>query len=61
MWQWEVVQDNVLSRVLTECAVQMNITAQCRSHLMTTQEDRLRNWRLDYGLRKQCKADVAEV
>ena len=42
-------------------AVQMNMTTTCRSNLMATQESRLRNWRLDYGVRKQCKDDVSKV
>lgn len=42
-------------------AVQMNMTASCNSNLKATQGLRLRNWRLDYGVRKQCKADVSKV
>lgn len=42
-------------------AVQMNMTTTCRSNLLATQESRLRNWRLDYGVRKQCKEDVSKV
>jgi len=42
-------------------AVQMNMTASCNSNLKATQGNRLRNWRLDYGVRKQCKADVSKV
>lgn len=41
-------------------ADKMNATETCRSHLLTTQASRLSNWRLDYGLRSQCKADVKE-
>ncbi len=42
-------------------AVQMNMSASCNSNLKATQGNRLRNWRLDYGVRKQCKADVSKV
>ena len=42
-------------------AVQMNMSTSCNSNLKATQGNRLRNWRLDYGVRKQCKADVSKV
>lgn len=41
-------------------ADKMNMTASCNSNLKATQGNRLRNWRLDYGVRKQCKADVSK-
>lgn len=36
----------------------MNATTTCQEHLYNTQESRLRNSRLDYGVRNQCKNDV---
>ena len=39
----------------------MNATETCSAHLFSTQAGRLHNWRLDYGLRSQCKTDVSQV